>query len=111
MVSTGVFPFTEVGVVTALPLSRAVVLPDDGFLVAVVGFTPPVNVLEAVVVSGFDDVPAAGFALVGLVAFFTGTFVISTFAFVAEVVVLTAGGLFVTFVGFVAVTAFFGSGF
>jgi hypothetical protein len=111
VVATGVFPFTEVGVVAVLPLSRAVVLPDGGFLLAVVGLTPPVNVFEAVVASGFVDVPAAGFALVGVVAFFTGPFVGSTFAFVVEVVGLTAGGLLVVVVGFVVVTAFFGSGF
>lgn len=111
MVATGVFPFTDVGVVTVFPLSRAVVLPDGGFLVTVVGFTPPVNVLETVVVSGFDDVPAVGFAIVGVVEFFTDPFVVSTFAFVAEVVVLRVGGLFVVVVGFVVVTVFFGSGF
>lgn len=111
MAATGVFPFADVGVVAALPLSLAVVLPEGGFLVVVAGFTPPDNVFEAVVVGGFDDVPVAGFPLVGVVAFLTGPFVGSTFAFVAGVVAFTAGGLLAAVVGFVVVTAFFGSGF
>jgi hypothetical protein len=114
VVATGVFPLTDVGVVVALPLSRAVVLPDVGFLVAVVGFAAPVKVLDAVVGGGFDDAPVApvaGFTVVGVVTAFTGAFVLSTFALVAGVVGFTAGGLFVAVVGFVVVTAFFGSGF
>ncbi len=108
----GVFPLTDVGVVVPLPLSRAVLLPDGRFFVAVVGFVVPG--LEAVVGVGFEAAPVAptaGFPVVGVVTAFPGAFVPSTFAIVAGVGAFTAGGLFVAVVGLVVGTTFFWSGF